>query len=75
MNDQVIKGAIIGLAAGGLTSAVIAINKTVLQTLWWFNRSAVELRLAPIPVDYRIGQAKKTTTITESETLSIPHHV
>ena len=33
MEDQVMKGALMGLAAEGLTSAVIAINKTVLQTL------------------------------------------
>ena len=43
MNDQVMKGAIMGLAVGGLTSAVIAINKTALQTLWRLNCLAVEL--------------------------------
>ena len=43
MKDQVTKGALIGLAAGGLTSAVIAINKTVLQALWRWNYLAAEI--------------------------------
>ena len=43
MNDQVMKGVVMGLAAGGLTSAVIAINKTVLQTLWRLNYLAAEI--------------------------------
>ena len=43
MNDQVMKGALMGLAAGGLTSAVIAMNKTALQTLWRLNCLAAEI--------------------------------
>ena len=43
MNDQVMKGALMDLAAGGLTSAVIAINKTALQTLWRLKCLAAEI--------------------------------
>ena len=33
----VLKGALMGLAIGGLTSMVVDTNKRVLQTLWQFN--------------------------------------
>ena len=38
----IMKGALAGLAIGGFTSVVVAINKSVMQTLWWFNCLAVE---------------------------------
>ena len=37
------KGALMGIAAGGLTSAVVAINQTVVQTLWRLNCLAAEI--------------------------------
>ena len=33
----VLKEALMGLAIGGLTSVVVDINKSVMQTLWQFN--------------------------------------
>ena len=38
----VLKGALAGIAIGGLTSAVVEINKSVMQTLWRFNCLAAE---------------------------------
>ena len=38
----IMKGALAGIAIGGFTSAVVAINKSVMQTLWRFNCLAVE---------------------------------
>ena len=43
MNDQVMKGALMGLAAGGLASAVIAMNKMAFQTLWLMNCITTEI--------------------------------
>ena len=59
MNDKVMNGVLFGLAIGGLTAAVIEINKTALKTLWWFNCLAADLvghLVTPI------GQTRKTTT-------------
>ena len=41
--EVVMKGALTGMAVGGLTSAVVAINKSVMQTLWRFNCPATEI--------------------------------
>ena len=66
MNDQIMKGVVIGLAAGGLTSAVIAINKTALQTLWRLNCLAAEIvwTMALVTVEWVKSEnaCKKTLT-------------
>ena len=36
------KGALAGIAIGGFTSAVVTINKTIVQTLWRFNCLAAQ---------------------------------
>ena len=59
MNDKVINGVLFGLAVGGLTAAVIEINKTALQTLWWFNCLVAELVGDLVTPDW---SNRKTTT-------------
>ena len=48
--DVVIKGALTGMAVGGLTSAVVAINQTVVQTLWRFNCLAADITWGMVKV-------------------------
>ena len=50
MNDRVIADVLLGLAPGGLTSMVFAINKTALQTLWRLNCLAAQIVWHLIPV-------------------------
>ena len=40
--EGLMKGALAGIAIGGFTFAVVAINKSVMQTLWRFNCLAAE---------------------------------
>ena len=40
--ETIMKGALAGIAIGGFTSAMVAINKSVMQTLWRFNYLAAE---------------------------------
>ena len=40
--ETLMKGALAGIAIGGFASAVVAINKTVVQTLWRFNGLAAK---------------------------------
>ena len=40
--ETIMKAALAGIAIGGFTSAVVAINKTVVQTLWRFNYLAAQ---------------------------------
>ena len=52
MNDKVMNGVLFGLAVGGLTAAMIEINKTVLRTLWWFNCLVAEVVGDLVTPDY-----------------------
>ena len=40
--EALMKGALAGIAIGGFTSAVVTINKTIVQTLWRFNCLAAQ---------------------------------
>ena len=52
--EAVMKGALMGIAVGGLTSAVVAINKTVVQKLLEFNCIAVGIVVGMAKVTVRL---------------------
>ena len=75
--EDLIRGALAGIAAGGFAAAVVEANKIAAQTLWRFNCLAAETARvmvnAPLEKINRERQQRVVAVQTENENNSEPN--
>ena len=75
--EDLIRGALAGIAVGGFAAAVVEANKIAAQALWRFNCLAAEtawvMFKAPLEKLHRERQQRLVATQTENENNSEPN--
>ena len=75
--EDLIRGAIAGIAVGGFAAAVVEANKIAAQALWRFNCLAAEtawvMFKAPLEKMNRERQQRLVAALTENEDNSEPN--
>ena len=67
--ENIVRGALAGIAIGGFAAAVIGANRITMQALWHFNCLAAEIAwvMAKAPLEQIIREEQQLRRLAEAE--------